>query len=148
LAQWATANDFSRFRLLGIGQQGPMSQKAAITVNRPRGEAERLWRGSNNLEGIDASVSFRDAPGDRGTEVHVVVHESPPAGKLGETVQKLRASDPLAKAKDELRRFKQQLETGVIARSDSTPEGELLERKSEQRPAQPLEPSETEKAGV
>jgi hypothetical protein len=33
-------------------------------------------------------------------------------------------------------------------RSDGTPEGESAERKLKQRPAQPLEESELEKAGV
>lgn len=46
---------------------------------------------------------------------------------------------PLAKVKDDLRRFRQHVETGEIVRSDGTPEGELAERKLKQRPAQPLE---------
>jgi hypothetical protein len=50
--------------------------------------------------------------------------------------------------KDDLRRFKQLLETGVIARSDGVPEGELAERKLGQRPAQPLSEDELQKAGV
>ena len=36
----------------------------------------------------------------------------------------------------------------AIARSDAVPEGELAERKLKQRPAQPLDASELEKAGV
>ena len=39
-------------------------------------------------------------------------------------------------------------ETGEVPRSDGTPEGEMAERKLKQRPAQPLEPSELQKAGV
>jgi hypothetical protein len=50
--------------------------------------------------------------------------------------------------KDDLRRFKQRVETGEIPRSDGTPEGERAERKLKQRPAQPLSPEESEKAGV
>ena len=61
---------------------------------------------------------------------------------------KLTGSHPLARVKDELRRFKQLVETGVIARSEAVPEGELAERKLKQRPAQPLKQSEIEKAGV
>ena len=57
-------------------------------------------------------------------------------------------SDPLAKVKDDLRRFKQHVETGVITRSEGSPEGERAERKLKQRPAQPLDESEIEKAGV
>ena len=49
---------------------------------------------------------------------------------------------------DDLRRFKQHVETGVISRSDGAPEGERAERKLKQRPAQPLEEAESEKVGV
>ncbi len=128
-----------------------MSQKAAITVNRPREDVERLWRSSEYrpeyIEASDASVTFVDAPGDRGTEIHVELGRTR-GGKLGEAVQKLVRAAPRAKVTDDLRRFKQQVETGVIARSDGTPEGELAERKLKQRPAQPLSEAEAEKAGV
>ena len=60
----------------------------------------------------------------------------------------IRTTAPLAKVKDELRRFKQRVETGEIPRSDGTPEGELAERKLKQRPAQPLSEDEREKVGV
>jgi len=123
------------------------SRKAAITVNRPRDQVQRQWaeRQSKFTEAGDATVTFKDAPGDRGTEIHVEVDTS---GKLGELAQKLTGTEPLAKAKDDLRRFKQLVETGEIPRSDASPEGELLERKLKQRPAQPLDDSELEKAGV
>jgi hypothetical protein len=128
------------------------ARKAAITVFRPREEVQRLWQSSEYrpeyVEQADAAVSFRDGPGDRGTEIHVDLEESAPGGKLGEMVQKLTGSEPLAKVKDDLRRFKQHVETGEIARSDGSPEGELAERKLKQRPAQPLDESELEKAGV
>ena len=129
-----------------------MRTKAAITVNRPREEVQRLWQSSEHrpdyIADADAAVTFADAPGDRGTEIHVDLEHRAPGGKLGEIVTKAFGSDPLAKVKDDLRRFKQQVETGVIARSDATPQGELAERKLKQRPAQPLEDSEAEKAGV
>jgi uncharacterized membrane protein len=127
-----------------------MGRKVAITVLRSREEVQRLWESSEyrpeNVDGMD--VSFVDAPGDRGTEIHVEVKGTPPAGRVGEVVQKLVASEPRAKAMDVLRRFKQLVETGVIARSDAAPEGERAERKLKQRPAQPLDQSELEKAGV
>jgi hypothetical protein len=129
-----------------------MSSRAAITVLRPEQEVQQLWQSSEYrpeyIESSDAAVTFRPAPGDRGTEIHVDLEKSAPGGKLGEMVQKLAGSEPLAKVKDDLRRFKQHVETGEIPRSDGTPEGELAERKLKQRPAQPLEESEMEKAGV
>jgi hypothetical protein len=123
------------------------SSRAAITINRPREEVERRWaeHQSKFSEAGDATVTFKEAPGDRGTEIHVEV-DGP--GKLGEMAKKLTGTEPLAKAKDDLRRFKQLVETGEISRSDATPEGELLERKLKQRPAQPLDESELEKVGV
>ena len=51
---------------------------------------------------------------------------------MGEVVDKVRGAMPRAKAMDELRRFKQRVETGVIVRSDGVPEGELAERKLDQ----------------
>ena len=104
--------------------------KATITVLRAREELERLWREQDPLAG--ASVSFKDAPGDRGTEIQVEVDDSG-------LVQKLTGGDSRAKAMDALRRFKARVETGEVARSDAVPEGETAERKFKQRPAQPLE---------
>ena len=129
-----------------------MRAHAAITVNRPREEVERLWQSSSYrpsyIDGADAAVSFADAPGDRGTEIHVDLERELSGGPLGEIVAKLTGKEPLAKIKDDLRRFKQKLETGEIARSDAAPEGELAERKLKQRPAQPLPENELENVGV
>jgi len=108
-----------------------MGSKAAITVNRPREELQRLWSGSEHRPQYDAAVSFRDAPGDRGTEIHVDTE-----------------AEPLDRVKEDLRRFKRHVETGVITRSEGAQEGERAERKLKQRPAQPLEESELAKAGV
>ena len=129
-----------------------MSSKAAITVLGSRKKIENKWSDDSlrpgYIDSIDAAVSFTEAPGDRGTEIHVDLDRSAPGGKLGEMVQKLTGREPLAKVKDDLRRFKALVETGEIPRSDGAPEGELAERKLKQRPAQPLDESELEKAGV
>jgi hypothetical protein len=129
-----------------------MDSRTAITVNLARDEVERLWRSAENrpayVDDADAAVTFKDAPGDRGTEIHVDLEGSTPGGKLGEVIQKLVGSEPLAKVKDDLRHFKQRVETGEVPRSDGSPEGEQAERKLKQRPAQPLDESELEKAGV
>ena len=129
-----------------------MSRRAAITVHRSPDEVRRLWQSSelrpDYIEGTDAAVAFTDAPGDRGTEIHVDLDKRAPGGKLAEAVKKLVGAEPRAKVMDDLRRFKQQVETGEITRSEGVPEGELAARKLKQRPAQPLDESETEKAGV
>jgi hypothetical protein len=129
-----------------------MSSKASVTVLGSPDEVQRRWQDDgyrpDYIDSVDAAVSFRPAPGDRGTEIHVDLERSAPGGKLGEMLMKLSGKEPLAKVKDDLRRFKAQFETGEVPRSDGTPEGELAERKLKQRPAQPLAEDELEKAGV
>jgi hypothetical protein len=129
-----------------------MDAKAVITVNRSPEEVQRLWQDpryrSTYIDGLDAQVAFKPAPGDRGTEIHLTFSVTPPGGKLGEAAAKLTGALPQAKVKDELRRFKQLAETGEVARSDGTPEGEAAEAKLKQRPAQPLSDNELETVGV
>jgi uncharacterized membrane protein len=129
-----------------------VTSKTAITVLVSPAEAQRLWQTPEHrpeyIKSTEANVTFKRAPGDRGTEIHVDLKGQPQDGKLGETVLKLMGSYPRARAKDDLRRFKQKVETGVIVRSEGAPEGELAARKLKQRPAQPLKDSEREKAGA
>jgi hypothetical protein len=127
-------------------QEGKMNRRTAITVGRARDEIARLWGTpgyrTKYIDEQGATVSYRDAPGDRGTEIHVDL------GERGGLLRKRGGSTARAKVKDELRRFKQRVETGVVPRSDGSPEGETAERKIKQRPAQPPKDSELEKAGV
>lgn len=129
-----------------------MGSRTAITVHRPIDETRRMWDDASfrpkHITETGAAVTFREAPGDRGTEIHVDLGSGIARGKVGTAVQRLRGSAPLAKAKDDLRHFKQLVETGVITRSEGTPDGERAQRKFKQRPAQPLEESELQKAGV
>ena len=129
-----------------------MSSKASITILGTREEVQRRWQDDEYrpeyIDSADAAVSFSKAPGDRGTEIHVDLEQSAPGGKLGEMLMKLSGKEPLAKVKDDLRRFKARFETGEVPRSDGTPEGELAERKLKQRPAQPLAQPELQKVGV
>ena len=117
-----------------------MSPTAAITVNRSPEEVRSLWGDPDWLREHSATASFRAAPGDRGTEIHVALGQPSLAGRL--------TGSALAQVKNELRRFKQRVETGEIPRSDGTPEGERVGRKFKPRPAQPLSSDDREKAGV
>jgi uncharacterized membrane protein len=95
---------------------------AEIVDDRP-GELI-TWR---TLEGSDirheGSVRFEEAPGDRGTEVYVDLRYDAPAGKAGATIAKLLGEEPTQQIKDDLRRFKQVLETGEVVLSDGSLEG-------------------------
>jgi uncharacterized membrane protein len=127
-----------------------MSARAAITVYKPVDEVRQMWQDQRPEHTTEtaAAVTFREAPGDRGTEIHVALEQEAPRRRVGALVRKVSGASSLAKVKDDLRRFKQLAETGEIARSEGSPEGERAERKLKQRPAQPLKESELEKAGV
>jgi hypothetical protein len=126
-----------------------MTSRTAMTVYRPREEVTRLWQSpefrSGDIDDSRATVTFKEAPGSRGTEIHVDLGGD--GGGVG-LAKRLSLGTQLAKAKDELRRFKQLVETGEIARSDGAPEGERAERKLKQRPAQPLAAEELERVGA
>jgi len=84
------------------------------------------------------TVRFVPAPGDRGTEVHVVVGYRPPVGKLSATIAKLFGEEPATQLADDLRRLKQVLESGEVAVSEGSPRGHELLQQLKQRPAQPI----------
>jgi uncharacterized membrane protein len=121
---------------------------AEVVEDRP-GEA-LVWRAVEG-SGVQNSgaVRFVDAPRNQGTEVHVEFDYGAPGGRLGEAIAKLFGEEPTQQAKDDLRRFKQVLETGFVVISEGSPEGSTARRHLKQRPGQPpeeppgQEPSET-----
>jgi uncharacterized membrane protein len=111
---------------------GSVEWDAETIADRP-GELI-AWR---SLPGSDVEhsgqVRFRAAPGGRGTEVEVELRYVPPAGALGKAVAKLTGEEPRQQIADDLRRFKQVVETGEVLLSDATVSGNGFP----QRPAQP-----------
>jgi uncharacterized membrane protein len=84
----------------------------AEVYNEKEGELI-AWR---SLGGADVdsagSVHFTAAPGGSGTEVRVVLKYDPPGGAIGATVAKLFGEEPSQQIREDLRRFKQLMETG------------------------------------
>jgi uncharacterized membrane protein len=109
---------------------------AEVVADRP-GELI-AWRSVGGHAQHTGSVRFVPAPGDRGTEIHLDLAYSPPGGALGSTIARLFGEEPEQQVEDDLRRFKQLLETGVIVRSEGSPDGARTSRLLRQRPAQPL----------
>ena len=81
------------------------------------------------------SVRFVSAPGGRGTEVHVEMRYDPPGGVLGHWASKLFGESPEQQVYDDLRHFKQVMETGEVVLSEGSFDGSHIV----QRPAQPPE---------
>lgn len=77
--------------------------------------------GWKSIEGSDVvsagSVNFDDAGAGRGTRVRVRLQYSPPGGKVGDAIARLVGSDAATQIRQDLRRFKQLVETGEAAHS-------------------------------
>ena len=72
------------------------------------------------------SVRFLDAPGDKGTEVHLNIEYLPPAGflgKFGAKVLRLVGQAPQNDVRQSLRQFKQLMEAGELATNEGCPQG-------------------------
>ena len=109
---------------------------------------ERIaWR---SLDGADVpnsgQVRFKPAPGGRGTEVYVLLSYEMPGGALGKAAAKYFGEEPSQQLDDDLRRFKQVLETGEVVRSDGAPRGKQAREEFPQHPAQPLTDEELKEA--
>jgi uncharacterized membrane protein len=85
-------------------------------------ERENEWIAWRSVEGSQVensgSVRFQPAPGARGTEVRVQLEYHPPAGTFGRVIAYLFGEDPEQQVTDDLRRFKQLVETGEIPISE------------------------------
>jgi uncharacterized membrane protein len=82
------------------------------------------WR---SCEGADVDhwgvVRFVPAPGGRGTQVTVELEYEPIGGALGATVAKLFGEEPGQEIGEDLRRFKQLMETGEVPTTEGQPRG-------------------------
>lgn len=87
--------------------------------------------------GNGGSVEFTPTPAGDGTEVRVTLSYHIPGGALGKAAATLFGESPEQQVNDDLRRFKQLLETGEILRSEGSPEGVAAIRQMHQRTAQP-----------
>lgn len=101
---------------------GSVEWEAEISDDRPN---ERIaWC---SLPGADVEnsgeVSFEKAPGNRGTVVKVTMEYKPPGGRVGAAIARLFGEEPREQLKDDLRFFKQLMETGVISTTRGQPAG-------------------------
>jgi uncharacterized membrane protein len=101
------------------------------------------WRSVGDADIQNAGeVLFVPAPGNRGTEVRVTLSYDVPAGPLGRAVAKYFGEEPHQQLDDDLRRFKQVIETGEVVRSDGAPGGKRARHEFPQHPARPLSDDE------
>ncbi|MFN8446331.1 MAG: SRPBCC family protein [Caldilineaceae bacterium] len=102
----------------------PVSWDAEITEDDP---GRRIsWRTlPNSLVDQVGTVRFEPATGERGTVVYVDLTYSPPGGIVGETFAQMLNGVTAQQVKDDIRRFKNLMETGEVP----TVEGQSSGRK-------------------
>jgi uncharacterized membrane protein len=103
--------------------RGPLGRaviwEAEIVEDRPN-ECLR-WRSvAGAAVSNTGSVTFRAAPGGRGTEVSVELSYVPPAGELGRAASFFSNQALATQLERDLRRMKQVLELGEIVKSDAS----------------------------
>ncbi|MES2353494.1 MAG: SRPBCC family protein [Pseudomonadota bacterium] len=95
---------------------------AEVINDRPNELLE--WR---SLPGADVenagSLRFEVAPAGRGTVLRVQLFYRPPGGAMGAAVAKLFGEEPEQQVQEDLRRFKQLMETGEIPTTEGQPAG-------------------------
>ena len=100
----------------------PLEWDCEITEDRPG--AALAWRTVNGAEVPNAgSVIFEPLPHGRGTIVRLSIHYSPVDGQLTAALASLLRLDPQSRVHEDLRRFKQLLESGEIATTHGQPTG-------------------------
>lgn len=102
--------------------------EAEITSDQ---ENERI--GWQSVEGSDIPnsgvVEFLPTS-NRGTQVRVTLTYAPPAGKIGSLIAKLFGEEPSQQVADDLRHFKQLMESGTIMTVEGQPSGRTQKAKS------------------
>ena len=115
------SDTLSRWRAKGPG--GADVEWTAEIINEVPGRLI-AWRSTEGSDVVNAgSVNFDDAGAGRGTRVRVRLQYSPPGGKLGAAVAKLMGRDPATEIREDLRRFKQLVESGEVPTTAGQPRG-------------------------
>ena len=103
--------------------QTPIKWNAVIVEERENQWI--VWRSEpNSLVPNNGSVQFRRAPGNRGTEVTVAMQFAPPAGSVAKAFAAFFGKHPSHIVREDLRHFKQLLETGEIPTTVGQPHGQ------------------------
>jgi hypothetical protein len=116
-------HDEKRSHWVAKGPAGKRVEWEGEIINEVPGELI-AWK---TLPGGDVqnagSVRFVPSRAGRGTEVKVVMDYLPPAGRLGQALAVILGKNPAQQIKNDLRRFKQFMETGEIATTHGQPAG-------------------------
>jgi uncharacterized membrane protein len=81
-------------------------------------------------------ISFKDAPGGRGTEVHISIRYAVPGGSAAAAFAKIFGEEPGMQVREDLRRFKQMMEVGETATVIGQPSGRIKQTEKQRKDIQ------------
>ena len=95
-----------------------------VTVKAHPANVEQDWNewvwSAGSDESREATVTFAQAPGGRGTEIRAELTYTPKGGKIGSAAQRMMHKSPGQMLGQDLKRFKMMVETGEIVKSDAS----------------------------
>ena len=95
------------------------------------------WESGDGDVTNTGTVRFKEAAGNRGTEIELAMQFKPKAGAVGAKIASLFSAVPRTQLSNDLRRFKQLIEIGEVVKSDASAIPGM-------HPARPLKYSELE----
>lgn len=137
---WRQLENLPQFmkHLQDVRQMGP--KRSHWVARIPKGVGTVEWDADIVQEEVDAVIAWRslagsdidnagevrftDAPADRGTVVQATISYRPPAGAVGGQLARLLNPAFEQMVKNDLRRFKQLMETGEVTTVEDQPAGE------------------------
>jgi uncharacterized membrane protein len=125
-------SDPRRSHWVVAGPAGRSMEWDAEIINDVENELIGFRSLTGNVD-VAGSVQFKDAPGDRGTEVIVELQYNPPAGILGAFAAKMWGKEPSQQVEEDLRHFKQMMEAGEIPTAEGQPSGKTPQHRRRQR---------------
>lgn len=97
----------------------PGTINRSVTINRSRDEVTAAWRKTE----FPADANIRDATGDLGTVVTVIIPDAAPKSALGSAFETLMRKNPADAVEKALCHFKEMMEAGEIPSTDGQPSG-------------------------
>jgi len=108
---------------LAIGKPAGIDFESHIEVTDLAPGEYVAWASDEQMLQHRGVIHFKDAPGDRGTEVSVALEYKAPAGPIARSLALLVGWTPEQVVRESLRRLKQLLEAGEIPTTEGQPVG-------------------------
>ena len=109
--------------VLSIGKPAGIDFESNIEITDQQAGDHIAWASAEEMLAHRGVIRFKQAPGDRGTEVSVALEYKAPAGPIAQALASLVGWGPEQVVRESLRHLKQLLEAGEIPTTTGQPSG-------------------------